>query len=249
MPIKESISSDHFQQPETVAASALNAPPEPDPLAADEPLPESYDSDSINLLVQAPERIYLYWQHSRPPAAVLRQAFGDGATGYHPAVRLIDVESGEATLHAASADRAQWFDVSAGRAYRAEVGFAAPERPFIRVLTSNVALTPPRSVSRRTDSAAEFRVPSENFARMLSQVGYAEDASEVAREASTEAFDGGAAARHMAAEDASSAEGSARGRGAESSEPEGPPNWKASDVNSGARTSSARLRANRSRPF
>ncbi len=153
-----------------------------DPLAAVELLSDTYESDSITLLVQSPEIIFLYWQHARSPFETLRKAFGEVAARYELTVRLFDVESGEVSLKRAAAEYTQWFDVRAGRVYRAEVGLFAPERPFIRLLSSGVVRTPQRSVSQRADSAPPFGIPSIAFARLLAEAGYAEDAVEVARE-------------------------------------------------------------------
>src|ERR1041384_7987286 len=71
---------------------------EPDRLAAveraDEPLPEVYVRDDMQLLVQSPYKLYAYWQHARDPFATLKRAFGAAADGYQLAVRLIDMENG-----------------------------------------------------------------------------------------------------------------------------------------------------------
>ena len=57
--------------------------PAPDRLAAiepeDEPLPEVYARDDMQLLVQSPYRLYAYWQHARDPFATLKRAFGAAA--------------------------------------------------------------------------------------------------------------------------------------------------------------------------
>ena len=173
------------------AASAAQPAVAPDRLAAiepeDEPLPEVYARDDMQLLVQSPYRLYAYWQHARDPIATLKRAFGAAADGYQLAVRLIDPESGETRTDAASPARNYWFDVLPGRAYRAEVGFAAADKPFIHLLSSEVARTPPVGVAPLSDEVPEFSVSAPEFARVVNEAGYAADALTVALEAADEA--------------------------------------------------------------
>ncbi|HYY41958.1 MAG TPA: DUF4912 domain-containing protein [Pyrinomonadaceae bacterium] len=173
------------------AAVALDAAPPPaaaaadDDLAAlaheDEPLPV-YTRDDLQLLVQSPYRLYAYWQYAHDPFATLRRAFGAAADGYHLIVRLVDAESGATETGAASPARNYWFDVQPGRAYRAEVGFAAEDKPFIRLLTSDLARTPPASVAPETDEAPEFHAGAGELARVVNEAGYAGDALALALE-------------------------------------------------------------------
>ena len=228
MPLRHPFSSPQFPQAPEASRSSLVR------LAADAPLPESYGNDSINLLVQSPERIFLYWQHARSPYDTLRKAFADSAA-YQQVVRLIDVASGTVSMYEASTHRAQWFEVRPDCAYRAEVGFIAPERPFIRLLASNVARTPPRGVSQHTDSAPEFRVTAAVFARMLGAAGYPEDASEVADEARGEGRGARRGRKHSA-----DAQASTLADENESAADERWSEWHASGVNFGARSSARR---------
>ena len=173
------------------------APPEPtaevlDKLAAlsvDEPLPESYPSDLIRLLVQSPYRAYLYWNHARDPFDTLRRAFGvQDASSYKVFVRLTDADSGEEhDFEASPFARNFWFNVRPGRRYRAAVGLGSAGRPFIRLLTSAPVSTPRVAVSHVVDDTPEFRAPAAEFARVLNEAGYASDALEVTLEAVDEA--------------------------------------------------------------
>lgn len=176
-------------------SSQLAAPPAPPPepaaaaedklaeLSADEPLPETYAANRIRLLPQSPRRLHLYWEFERDPFETLGRAFGEQAGRYGLAVRLVDLETGAETLHAASGARAQWFDAGPGRAYRADVGLHARGLPFIRLLSSTEARTPRASVARSADGAPEFQVSAGDFARVLDDAGYAGDALEVSLEA------------------------------------------------------------------
>ena len=185
-------SSEHAQPPTAVtsdgAAAGASAPDKPPALAdEDEPLPETYARDQMQLLVQSPYRLYAYWQHARDPYATLRRAFGTSADGYQLAVRLLDTERGTTQIDAATPARNYWFDVQPGRAYRAEVGFAAADKPFFRLLTSDVARTPPVSVAPEADEGPEFQVGAGEFARVVNEAGYVGDALALALEAADEA--------------------------------------------------------------
>jgi hypothetical protein len=152
-------------------------------LSADEPLPETYAANRIRLLPQSPRRLYLYWEFEQDPFETLARAFVGQAERYELAVRLVDLETGAETLHAASGARSQWLDVGPGRAYRADVGLYARGLAFIRLLSSTTAETPRASVSRAADTAPEFQVSPNDFARVLDDAGYAGDALEVSLEA------------------------------------------------------------------
>jgi hypothetical protein len=174
---------------ELVITEVLPSPAVADKLAelsADEPLPESYNTDRISLLPQSPRRIYLYWELARDPFEPLRRAFGR-TDGYRLVVRLADLDAEETSLHEASETRSQWFDVRPDHAYMAELGLYAPGRAFIRLLASNTRRTPRASVSLQTEAQPEWRVSAEEFARVLDDAGYASDALEVALEAADEA--------------------------------------------------------------
>ncbi|HVG38403.1 MAG TPA: DUF4912 domain-containing protein [Pyrinomonadaceae bacterium] len=176
--------------------SLREAPPELSPavkkkldeLAVDEPLPEAYGADRVSLLVQSPYRIYLYWDFAGDPLAPLRKTFGERADQYRVAVRLIDLDWGEeSTFEASPFARNYWFNVRPDRAYRAFVGLAAPNRPFVRLLASRLVRTPRTTVANRVDASPEFRVPSIDFARALNYAGFVADAVEVGLEGRDEA--------------------------------------------------------------
>jgi len=150
---------------------------------ADEPLPATYAANRIRLLAQSPRRLFLYWEFKQDPFETLRRAFRLQADRYRLAVKLIDLETGGEILHYASPIRSHWFDVQQDRSYRADVGFHAQGRAFIRLLSSAVTRTPRATVSRRADSGPEFQVSAGEFARVLDDAGYMSDALEVSLEA------------------------------------------------------------------
>ncbi|MFN2453750.1 MAG: DUF4912 domain-containing protein [Pyrinomonadaceae bacterium] len=158
-------------------------------LSVDEPLPETPPANRIRLLVQSPGKLYLYWELARDPFATLRRIMSDDqAADYRLAVRLTNLFTRTETLQGANAEsRAHWFTVQAGYEYKAEVGLFAPNRAFIRLLTSNTVRTPRAGISHATEHTPEFYVSPLEFSRVLDEAGYASDALEVALEAADEA--------------------------------------------------------------
>ncbi|HEX8493615.1 MAG TPA: DUF4912 domain-containing protein [Pyrinomonadaceae bacterium] len=181
MPFFSPVSSEQFVAPPTPQTAVVS-----DKLAAlstDEPLPEAYQVDRIRLLAQSPRKLHLYWEFARDPFETLRRAFGAQAARYTLVVRLIAIETGEVSWHEAAPSRSQWFNVQPDEAYRAELGFYARGRAFIRLFSSNVVRTPRAGVARTAAVAEEFHVSPEEFARVLDEAGYASDALEVSLEA------------------------------------------------------------------
>ena len=182
MPFFSPVSSQEFTHTPTPQPAAVS-----DKLAAlstdDEPLPEAYHVDRIRLLAQSPRKLHLYWEFAGDPFETLRRAFGAQAARYKLVVRLINIETGEVSWHEAAASRSQWFNVQPDKSYRAELGFYAQGRAFIRLFSSNIVRTPRAGVARAASQAAEFSVSPEAFARVLDEAGYASDALEVSLEA------------------------------------------------------------------
>ena len=180
---------------------ATRPPVAPQPDALDDTLPLVLQRDFIQLLLQSPHRLYLYWTFARDPRATLREAFGELAAHYRLAVRLVKVESGEEFLLEASNQRAHWFDVYPRHIYRAEVGFHAEDRPFVRLLSSNTVGTPPDRASQLSDEEPEFRLGAGEFARLLGNAGYERYAHGLADDAGgghSDGQGGGAAERQSA---------------------------------------------------
>ena len=132
--------------------------------------------DGARLLVQSPRRLYLYWSFAHDPRATLRRAFGELSDRFEIAARLVDQETGDAETIAAARGRSLWLDAAPGRAYRAEIGFAAEGLPFVRVLASNAVETPTDSISLKADDDETFRAGAQDFARLLAASGFAEQA-------------------------------------------------------------------------
>ena len=140
--------------------------------ALDDSLPLALKRDSIQLPLQSPRKLFLYWSFANDPRATLRAAFGELAAHYKLAVRLVKVESGEEFLLDAPPERMQWFEVYPRHIYRADVGFHAANRPFVRLLASDEVRTPPDSASHLSADEAEFQLEAGEFARLLGGAGY-----------------------------------------------------------------------------
>ena len=152
-------------------------------LATDEPLPEVYPVDRIRLFAQSPNRLYVYWGLAKDPYATLARAFGPGFQSFSLVVRLVNTDTGEDVLHAASPTKSQWLDVQPGSPYRVDLGLYSRHSTFIRLLSSNVAETPRPGVARDADPAPAWHISAEKFARVLDEAGYVSDALEVTLEA------------------------------------------------------------------
>lgn len=130
------------------------------------------------LLMQSPTRLYFYWAVGKNPFHTLNRALGEAAN-YTLVLKLIDLRRDEEQLHPVDAAGNWWFDVDPDGEYRAEIGFYAVNRPYIRVLYSNTVATPRKSPSPRTADTAEWRVPAEKFAKVLDAAGFKRDAFDV----------------------------------------------------------------------
>jgi hypothetical protein len=146
---------------------------------AEPTLPQLEKRNRARLLMQSPNRLYFYWSIAKNPFHTLNRALGEGAH-YTLVLKLVDLNSGIEDIHPVDAAGNWWFSVDADKTYRAEIGFYAVNRPYIRILYSNVITTPRKSPSPRTAETAEWRVPADRFARVLDAAGFARDAFDVA---------------------------------------------------------------------
>lgn len=141
------------------------------------PLPRQ---NRARLQMQSPNRLFFYWSLRGNPFQALQKVLGSQTGSYTLVLKLIDLRRDSETIHRAEAEGSWWFDAEADSDYRAEIGFFAPNRPYIRILFSNTVHTPRRSPSPRSADSAEWRVSSERFARVLNAAGFARDAFDVA---------------------------------------------------------------------
>lgn len=143
-------------------------------------LPRLESENRARLQMQSPNRLQFYWSVRSNPFQTLNKALGAATSNYTLVVRLVDLRRDSEELHRIDPEGNWWFNVDADSQYRAEVGFYAPNRPFVRVLYSNTIETPRKSPSRRTAAEAEWRVPAQKFAQVLDVAGFKQDAFDVA---------------------------------------------------------------------
>ena len=146
---------------------------------AEPKLPSLSRGNHARLLMQSPDRLYFYWSIGRNPFHTLNRALGD-AGNYSLVLKLVNLFTEEEMIHPVNENGNWWFSVDPDSRYRAEIGFYAVNRPYIRVLFSNTVVTPRKSPSPRTADTAEWRVPANRFSRVLDAAGFARDAFDVA---------------------------------------------------------------------
>jgi hypothetical protein len=171
------------------AVAKLDAELLPDPPAAMSPvdrllaqptLPERQPENRARLQMQSPTKLYFYWSVRENPWAILRKAFGEETGSYTLVLKLVEKRSGSEQIHNARAEGNWWFNVRPDGQYRAEIGFYAPNRPFIRIVHSNIVETPRLRPSPRKAVESDWTVSSQGFAKVLNVAGFARDAFDVA---------------------------------------------------------------------
>lgn len=143
-------------------------------------LPELQKENRAKLLMQSPTRIFLYWSLRKNPYQILHRLFGDNIGSYTLALKLANISTGNEEIKAIEAEGSWWFNVAPDAQYQAEIGFYAPNRPFIRVTFSNIIATPRKSPSPRRATSVDWMVSADKFARVLDVAGFKQDAFEVA---------------------------------------------------------------------
>ena len=143
-------------------------------------LPEVPKENRARLQMQSPTRLNFYWSIKTNPFKTLNRAFGGKTGSYTLVVKLVNQKNGREEISPVEAEGSWWFNVDADAAYRAEIGFYAPNRPFVRIMFSNTVETPRLSPSTRRDYSADFDVSASQFAKVLDASGFAQDAFEVA---------------------------------------------------------------------
>ena len=147
---------------------------------AEPELPEIKHVTRARLLMQTPNRLFFYWSVGSNPFQKLNRALGSQTASYTLVLKLIDLKRDSEQIHQVDGEGSWWFDAESDGEYRAEIGFYAPNRPYIRALFSNTVATPRTSPSRNADTEADWAVSADRFARVLDVAGFTEDAFDVA---------------------------------------------------------------------
>jgi hypothetical protein len=143
-------------------------------------LPELEKENRLYLQIQSPKRIFLYWSVKSNLYKSLQKAFGENANSYSLAAKLINVSKKTEDVFQIEGEGSAWFDVADNTKYQAEVGFFAPNLPFVRIAYSNEIETPRMSPSPNQDTSPNWNVSAMQFAEVLEASGYSQDAFEVA---------------------------------------------------------------------
>ena len=150
-------------------------------------LPALPKENRARLQMQSPNRLFFYWSLSNNPFQTLNRALGPQTGSYILVLKLVDLRRESEEIRPAEANGSWWFDVQPDGDYRAEIGFYAPNRPFVRILFSNSVHTPRQSPSPRSADTAEWSVSADRFSRVLNAAGFARDAFDVAMTGDDEA--------------------------------------------------------------
>lgn len=143
-------------------------------------LPELPKENRARLQMQSPNRLYFYWSTKNNPFQTLNSLFGANAGVYTLVAKLVNRTQNSEEIVPIEVEGATWFDVDADSTYRAEIGFYAAHRPFVRLMFSNTVETPRKNPSTRQDFSLDWAVSANQFAQVLDVSGYAQDAIEVA---------------------------------------------------------------------
>lgn len=147
---------------------------------AEPKLPALPVENRARLQMQSPNKLYFYWSIKNNPFQTLSRVFGGRAENYTLVAKLVNRTQNSEELVPIETDGSTWFDVDAASSYRAEIGFYAANRPFVRVMFSNTVATPRKNPSPRRDFSSDWTVSANQFAKVLDVSGYAQDAAEVA---------------------------------------------------------------------
>jgi len=159
-------------EPETEQSEVFKELAEPN-------LPELVKENRARLQMQSPTKIYFYWSIKTNPFQTLNRVFGN-QTNYQLVTKLVNQTNRREELFPVEAEGSTWFDVDADSTYRAEIGFYATNRPFVRVMFSNKLETPRKNPSPRRDYSENFSVSANQFAEVLDVSGFQQDAFEIA---------------------------------------------------------------------
>ncbi|MBC7900505.1 MAG: DUF4912 domain-containing protein, partial [Saprospiraceae bacterium] len=142
-------------------------------------LPELPKENRAKLLMQSPNRLYFYWSVGKNPFHILNRAIGETGS-YTLVLKLVNLKTDTEEIHAIDAGGSWWFDVEADSEYKAEIGFYATNRPYVRIMYSNTIATPRKTPSPRSADSAQWTVTADKFARVLDVAGFSRDAFDVA---------------------------------------------------------------------
>lgn len=142
-------------------------------------LPTLSKKNRAKLLMQSPTKLHFYWSIGKNPYHTLNRAIGETGS-YTLVLKLIKLRRDSEQIIPIETAGSYWFDVDADSQYVVELGFYATNRPFVKILRSNIVETPRKRPSRRPAESARWSISSRKFAEVLDNTGYSRDAFDVA---------------------------------------------------------------------
>lgn len=143
-------------------------------------LPDLLKENRARLQMQSPNKLYFYWSIKNNPFQTLQKVFAGNTGNYQLVAKFVNLKTEREELYPVDAEGNYWFNAESDTDYRAEIGFYAPNRPFIRVIFSNTIETPRKAPSARIATDADWAVSANTFAQVLDVSGFSRDAFEVA---------------------------------------------------------------------
>lgn len=140
-----------------------------------DPLPDSYNEDTLVLMPKNPQWVYAYWEITQSKIDGLKNIYGDKINNARPTIRVYDITLKEFNGSNANSyfdvelpkDSRDWFigGLNSKASYIADFGFKTPEGEFIVALRSNIVATPSDSISDNIDE--EWMIVEEYFKKIL----------------------------------------------------------------------------------
>lgn len=185
-PVPDLLDLEEMEDEEIAEQAAEEISPIMKELASVE-LPPLERENRARLQMQSPNRLFFYWSIKGNPFQTLGRALGGNMGSYALVLKLINVSRDTDEIHPVEAEGTWWFSVDADSSYRAEIGFYAPNRPYVRVMYSNTVTTPRKRPSPRVALASDWKVNVQAFTQVLDVSGFKLDAFEVALSGDTSA--------------------------------------------------------------
>lgn len=143
-------------------------------------LPELARENRARLQMQSPNRLFFYWSVKNNPFQILSKMLNGNQSNYQLVVKFVNQKNGYEQLFPVDAEGNYWFNAESDSRYQAEIGFYASNRPYFRIMYSNVIETPRKTPSPRQATDADWAVSAKDFAKVLDESGFKFDAFEVA---------------------------------------------------------------------
>ncbi|MBL8150003.1 MAG: DUF4912 domain-containing protein [Blastocatellia bacterium] len=138
------------------------------------PIPEGYDMDTIQALVQDPFHVWVYWSLRDATIATLNALFtSEIVATFYPVLKISETTLGHTAYIGVGKGGSYWLSVFPDRRYRIEIGLKSEIRGYIRLLEADEVFTPRGTVSSKVAEESDYQVSTEEFSEVLHQSGFA----------------------------------------------------------------------------